>query len=246
MLNVLFKLKRFNLTVFCFAIVISSNAYARDFSEASLSYLNGDDFKVEPEQQQTITFEYVLAKNWFDMFLFIDNKNFSGAENGRYGEISPRITFATFDEQSIVKRISFSSTFERGKNDVESNLFGFGFDFNVSGFRYLNVNLYHRDDPDIAGSGNQITTTYAYPLKMGEIPILIDGYFDWTFNSDEQSDNFHFNPQIKIDMQSWMQSNQKWYIGIEYDYWKNKFGIRDSANFSTNQNTFSFLVKWHF
>lgn len=42
------------------------------------------------------------------------------------------------------------------------------------------------------------------------------------------------------------------YVGIEYDYWKNKYGIKDggfvSDNFvgSTDQNTASLLVKAHF
>ena len=36
------------------------------------------------------------------------------------------------------------------------------------------------------------------------------------------------------------------YVGVEYDYWKNKYGIKDSDAFTTDQNTMSFLVKVHF
>ena len=36
------------------------------------------------------------------------------------------------------------------------------------------------------------------------------------------------------------------YVGIEYDYWKNKYGIKDSAGFTTDQNTMSFLLNYHF
>jgi nucleoside-specific outer membrane channel protein Tsx len=35
-------------------------------------------------------------------------------------------------------------------------------------------------------------------------------------------------------------------VGVEYDYWKNKYGIEDSPAFETNQNTASLLVKLHF
>ncbi len=44
----------------------------------------------------------------------------------------------------------------------------------------------------------------------------------------------------------------KLYVGIEYDYWSNKYGIEDggfvSKNFvgPTDQNTFSAIVKAHF
>lgn len=84
------------------------------------------------------------------------------------------------------------------------------------------------------------------PMSIGESTLLIDGYFDWVFNSSEESDNFHFNPQVKLDMRSLLGGTQKWYLGFEYDYWKSKFGIRDSASRRSNQNTYSLLVKWHF
>ncbi|TQV72819.1 hypothetical protein FLL45_15225 [Aliikangiella marina] len=227
-------------------IIALQTANARDFSEASISYLNGKNFKVEPAKQQTFTFEYVYAKDWFDLFLFIDNKDYQPSGSNRYGEITPRFTIHTFEQQSTLKRLTFAMLLERGKNGIERNLFGVGVDLNIQGFRYFNVHLYQRDDPDIAGSGNQITTTFAYPFNIGEAPLLFDGYFDWVLNSDEQSDNFHFNPQLKLDMKAMLEGEYKWYIGIEYDYWTNKFGIRDTNNFPTNQNTWSFLVKWHF
>lgn len=36
------------------------------------------------------------------------------------------------------------------------------------------------------------------------------------------------------------------YVGLEYDYWSDKYGIRDSEGFTTDQNTASALVKYHF
>ena len=39
----------------------------------------------------------------------------------------------------------------------------------------------------------------------------------------------------------------KLYVGIEYDYWSNKYGLEDgSLPFKTDQNTFSAIVKAHF
>jgi nucleoside-specific outer membrane channel protein Tsx len=36
------------------------------------------------------------------------------------------------------------------------------------------------------------------------------------------------------------------YVGIEYDYWTNKYGINDTRYFDTDQNTASLLVKVFF
>ena len=219
---------------------------AADFRSGSLSYLNGSNFKVEPEKQQTITFDYVAAWDWGDMYLFIDSKSYSNSGSSYYGEFSPRIKLMAFGADNFISKMSFATTFERGENGSETNLFGFGFDFNTESLDYLTANLYQRDNPDVAGKGYQITSTFAYSTKFGEVPILFDGYIDWTFSSDESVDNIHINPQIKIDIKQWLKTGQQWYVGIEYDYWENKYGIKDSVLVDSNQNTFSFLIKWNF
>ena len=35
-------------------------------------------------------------------------------------------------------------------------------------------------------------------------------------------------------------------MGIEYDYWSNKYGIEDSSVFNTDNNVVNFIVKAHF
>lgn len=161
------KNKLFNniFIIFCFTAFASFShpLFSRNFNEGSLTYLYGEDFKVEPAKQQTITFEYVVAKDWFDMFVFIDNKDYSPDSKGRYGELTPKFSFYEFEKKALIKRLSIASTFERGKNNVERNLFGIGVDLNVSDFRYFNVNIYNRNNPNVAGTGYQITTVYAYP-----------------------------------------------------------------------------------
>ena len=65
--------------------------------------------------------------------------------------------------------------------------------------------------------------------------------------------NLHINPQIKYDLGKALSWGEKqFYVGVEYDYWKHKYGIQDggfvSDNFvgSTKQNTASLLLKAHF
>lgn len=35
-------------------------------------------------------------------------------------------------------------------------------------------------------------------------------------------------------------------MGIEYDYWTNKYGIEDSGAFNTDQSVFQAIAKLHF
>ena len=97
----------------------------------------------------------------------------------------------------------------------------------------------------------------SYTIPVGNSDILIDGFMDWVVNNKDasssernQSDyhaNLHFNPQIKYDLGKSMGYEAKHlYVGIEYDYWSDKYGIKDSHGFPTDQNTASLLLKYHF
>ncbi|MNN83045.1 hypothetical protein D3C81_2000510 [compost metagenome] len=75
---------------------------------------------------------------------------------------------------------------------------------------------------------------------------------DWVTDNDSNSKgdyhaNLHFNPQVKYDLGKALSFGEKQlYVGVEYDYWKDKYGIDDTGAFKTNQSTTSFLVKFHF
>ena len=89
---------------------------------------------------------------------------------------------------------------------------------------------------------------WSYTLPVGNSDLVIDGFIDWVVgNEDNYRNNLHFNPQIKYDLGKALSlSAKQLYVGIEYDYWKNKYGIEDSPAFETDQNTASLLVKLHF
>lgn len=42
------------------------------------------------------------------------------------------------------------------------------------------------------------------------------------------------------------QAPARFYAGIEWDYWSDKYGIEDSHGFPTDQNALSALIKVHF
>ncbi len=127
----------------------SSKLNAAKFHNPSISYLYGENFVVEPDTQQTLTFEYAAAWEYFDLFMFAEKKFYAGSGNGtgRYGEFSPRVKLYDFEQGSLLKKLPLATTFERGKNGVKSNLVGFGLDFNSTHFNYLTSNVYHRDAP---------------------------------------------------------------------------------------------------
>ncbi|WP_407315920.1 outer membrane protein OmpK [Pseudomonas sp. nanlin1] len=230
----------------------------------SLTYLYGKDFTVNPQIQQTVTFEHADAWAYGDNFLFVDKIFYNGeadanlGANTYYGEISPRLSMGKIFGQKFefgpITDVLLAMTYEFGEGDSESYLIGPAFDLAVPGFDYFQINFYQRHtDGNRAGDNVwQITPVWSYTIPVGKSDILIDGFIDWVVDNDSNAQgtyhaNLHFNPQIKYDLGKALNLGAKQlYVGIEYDYWKDKYGIKDSRFFDSDQNTASLLVKAFF
>lgn len=245
------------------------------WQDNSLTYLYGKDYKVDSSIQQTVTFEHASGWTWGDMFLFVDNIWFNGLSGNEghtyYGEFSPRLSFGKISGNDLsfgpITDVLLAATYERGESQNgipnQNYLLGPAVDLEVPGFDRINFNLYYRKPDGKTGkpSGQwQLTPTWAMTIPVGKSDILFDGFIDWVLNDvgsksrgDHLSKNFHFNPQVKYDLGKALDYTPgKLYVGIEYDYWTNKYGIENggfvSQNFvgKTDQNTFSAIVKAHF
>ncbi|MEB0075595.1 outer membrane protein OmpK [Pseudomonas sp. CCI3.2] len=230
----------------------------------SLTYLYGGNFAVNPEIQQTFTFEHADSWKYGDNFIFVDKIFYNGKKDSNvghstyYGEITPRLSFGKILDKKLefgpIKDVLLAMTYEFGEGDVDAYLIGPGFDLAVPGFDYFQLNFYQRHT-DGGRPGNnlwQVTPVWGYTLPVGRSDILFDGYIDWVVDNakndrGEYHANLHVNPQIKYDLGKALHWGEKQlYVGIEYDYWKNKYGIENTSNFDTDQNTASLLVKVHF
>ncbi|PAU54872.1 hypothetical protein BZL41_21250 [Pseudomonas sp. PIC25] len=244
-------------------LVAAGQANAGDllhWQDNSLTYLYGKDFTVNPQIQQTFTFEHANGWKYGDTFFFLDKIFYNGekdalnGDNTYYGEFSPRLSFGKIFDAKLefgpVKDVLLAMTYEFGEGDTESYLIGPGFDLAIPGFDYFKLNVYRRTtDGDRDGDDVwQITPAWSYTIPMGRSDLVIDGFMDWVVdNDDSYHANLHFNPQIKYDLGKALNWGAKQaYVGIEYDYWQNKYGIEDSRYFDTDQNTASLLLKVHF
>ena len=262
-------MSRFALGLSLAATLASGQALAADllqWQDNSLTYLNGIDFKVDPPRQQTVTFEHASGWSFGDLFIFVDGIKYNteatnGAGDGHtfYGEISPRLSFGKLSGSDLsfgpIKDVLLAATYEFGEDDVDSYLLGPALDLNVPGFDFFQLNTYYREtDGKRDGSGVwQITPAWSYTLPVGDSDLVIDGFMDWVVdNDDSYHANLHFNPQIKYDMAKAMGWGKRFYVGVEYDYWSDKYGIDDDGYVGgeilggTDQSAISLLLKGHF
>ena len=262
-------MSRFALGLSLAATLASGQALAADllqWQDNSLTYLNGIDFKVDPPKQQTVTFEHASGWSFGDLFIFVDGIKYNteatnGAGDGHtfYGEISPRLSLGKLSGADLsfgpVKDVLLAATYEFGEDDVDSYLLGPAVDLNIPGFDYFQLNTYLRT-PDGKRDGKnvwQITPVWSYTIPVGDSDLVIDGFMDWVVdNDDSYHANLHFNPQIKYDLAKAMGWGKRFYVGVEYDYWSDKYGIDDDGFVGseilggTDQSAISLLAKAHF
>ena len=245
------------------------------WTDSSLSLLPyGDGFVVDPEEQSALTFEHAHESKIGDLFMFVDVPKFHGQaedESSWYAEFGPRFSFGklfdkdlshTFFKRSLfeIKDVLLATQYERGEDpDVaEAVLLGIGLDLDVrelgllgalNKFNYVQLNFYGRAELTEGAEGGisdmQITLAASYPFTIGKSEFLLDGYFDWVLGLGDKDWNYHINPQLTMDLGAAWGKPRKLYVGLELDFWWNKYGIANSSSFDTNQAAVSLLVKYH-
>ena len=235
----------------------------------------GWNYAVDPSQQSTITFEHTHESVIGDLFFFIDGTKFHHSKDDDwtwYGEISPRFSLGKLLQKDLsvtlfrrslfeFKDVLLAAQYERGEDpdEAEALLLGIGFDLDVreagvlgrlGKFKYVQLNLYARSELTKTQSQGfrdmQITLVAAYPFEFGPSRFLIDGYFDWVIGIGSEQSSFHLNPQLKLDLGHYWGKSETLYFGVELDFWWNKYQIKDTSSFNTNQEAVSLLLKYHF
>lgn len=145
-----------------------------------------------------------------------------------------------------VKDIYLATQYEFGGGaEVNNYLYGVGLGWQVPGFQYFNTNVYHVDNNTIFNTPNdwQLTVTWGLPFELSGAAFLFDGYVDYSSGvGGAQRAEMHINPQFKLDLGHFTGEPGVLFAGIEYSYWRHKYG----SPFIDTENAVSALVKFHF
>ena len=99
-------------------------------------------------------------------------------------------------------------------------------------------------------SSFMIDFAWAYPFKIGSTSWSIEGHLEYidgrtqvnNFGTTELESWILFQPQIRLDLGEVLgQKAQRLFVGVEYQYWKNKLGEK-----GTDDNAAQLLAVWRF
>lgn len=238
----------------------------------SISYLkNINDFQLlNNEDTNVITLEYAGKYGWGDSFVFFDKlvaseDGFSPKKQTNYLEASARLsipylfnqltTSALVTRQPVIAKyvkdyfvagmVEYSyvnvSVVHSNSSTTINNLLGFGIAWYSDFFSYLNTNFYYANNEKQADD-YQLTVSFAKEFTIADFAFKTNGYIDWSTATTNHKASFHFSPQILLDLGQVFNHPKRFYIGIEYSYWRNKFGL---ANVD-DEHTISAMIKFSF
>ncbi|MBL4822922.1 MAG: nucleoside-binding protein [Colwellia sp.] len=224
------------ITILCLS---SITAQAKTvWSDFSLTYLNGSNYEVGDKDREVVTFEYASGTTWGDTFMFFDRLESSNGDVETYGEFSPRFKIKDFAD-NVIKSVYFAPSVELGP---ETNyLVGVGLDLDISYFDYFQLNTYFRNNGN-GDNSEQLTLVWGLPIG----PLYYDGFMDYATGVDntmfgDTEAQMNFTSQLKYNLSSLLDLDTKLFVGIEYAYWNNKFGIKN-----VDEKNVNLLMKYHF
>lgn len=189
-----------------------------------------------------------------------DSSEFYGEwySNFSLGSITgKKLIFGPVSDVSIVAGANFAP-------EVDSVwlLPGIRFSFDLPGFAFAQLSLtgyLHQSGGSESSpvftvvdedSSFMLDFSWAYPFTIGSTNWSIEGHLEYidgrqqvnSFGTTELESWILFQPQIRLDLGELLGGNSgKMFVGIEYQYWKNKLGEK-----GTDDSTAQLLAVWRF
>jgi nucleoside-specific outer membrane channel protein Tsx len=227
-------------------------ALAQDSQSFSVSNVNvryGWTFQepgiAEDVPKNVFTFENAAAGRWWSSYLFVDVlRSWSEADaNAKevYGEWYPTLSLRGVSGRERSKGVLADVGITVGLNTgVRSNgpspfavLPGLTFSLNVPGFDFFSVNTlayidrgrFQGQPTDCTATGFQVTPSWSLPIRAGKTTLKVNGFVDFTTRHANCEAQILTTPRVMLDLSAYWQKPGVLYVGFDWVYWHNKYGI---------------------
>ncbi|WP_163648807.1 outer membrane protein OmpK [Modicisalibacter sp. 'Wilcox'] len=230
-------------------LLVGVTGTAHAWTQASLSLLKGWDYALGDQQRSIATYEVANGWEYGDNYFFFDYTNLEGDRDGKtlpniYGEYAPRLSLGKITGSDLgagpVSDVLIAGQLEMGEN-INRRLYGLGFDLDVPGMDYFQLNTYVRDDTDLPGNTWQVTLVWGSHFDLASTKWLFKGHFDYAGSEGHVGHNINSAPQLLLDVGDFWGASDRLYAGVEYQYWKNKYGIEGADEHNPQA-----MVTWKF
>lgn len=216
------------------------------WSSSELQYLNGSNyqqpFNTQDVSQSIITLTHAdgwaLGRNFFFVDTLITHAG-QPAQTNVYGEFYSSLSLSKLTHQdlslgwiqdwNLTVGGNLGQNFDFPTRGTRAFLYGITLDFKVPGFKLLSVDfLQHvQFDPSPNGASWQITPVWNFPFELAGLHFNLQGFTDFiAAKHANYASNILSQPQLRLDIGEFWGRAEQFYLGIEYQYWHNKYGIK--------------------
>jgi nucleoside-specific outer membrane channel protein Tsx len=228
----------------------------------------GGDSDSETDGTTIITLQHASGWKYGDNFFFFDYLNYGKTQNESdagaapddelYGEWYSNFSLGKITGSEVgfgfVRDIGILAGFNfAAEVDTLYYLPGVRFALDIPGFTFANLDVtaYIANGTSSVGvkddDSYMVDFNWAYPFKIGSTSWSIEGHIEYIDGAD-QSGAFDgkreswilAQPQLRLDLGEVVGGDAgRLFVGIEYQYWKNKLGDKN-----TDENEVQLLAVW--
>lgn len=236
----------------------------KGYSSWDMQVLYGNQFR-EPGNSNDVakgivTFENSSGWSWGSSYFFVDILRSDGNDQHAtevYSEWYPSASLSKLTGTKVsvgpLRDVSATLGLNAGTKSTGAAslvyLPGLTLDLNVPGFKFFSLGTYaYIDQGRINGASNgchstsyQVTPSWSLPFSIGVLKLSFDGFVDIIGSHGQCARQVLSQPQLKLDLGALGTRLEKLSVGIEWQYWDNKFGID-----GLKENFPQFMVQWVF
>jgi nucleoside-specific outer membrane channel protein Tsx len=251
------------------ATVFAVSSQAEIWSSTEVHYSSGDLLnpfaeKEESDSTQIVTFQHAGGHKYGDNFFFVDHSRVKNKDTKFYGEwysnfslgaiTGSEMSFGMVKDVGVIAGFNFSTVVNSmwllpGVR-LALDLPGFAFaNLDITGYNHVTSGA----DASEEESSYMIDFNWAYPFKMAGGSWSIEGHAEYisgrdvvnsqgTKNAEGKEDWILMQPQLRFDLGEALGNEAgNFFVGVEYQYWKNKLGAKDK-----NESTVQLQTVWNF
>ena len=233
-------------------VLVPLAAHAQDdktFSISRITVRYGSNF-TEPDIDENVpknifTFDNTAGGRWWSSYLFVDVlRSWSDADaNAKevYGEWYPSLSLRALAgkerSKGLLRDVGLTVGLNTGVRSTGPSPFavlpGLTFEFNLPGFAFFSVGTFMYIDRgrfqgqpnDCTGSTWQITPSWSAPFRIGAVNLKTEGFVDFLGRHANCKAWIVTYPRLTMDLSELWDKPGKIYVGIDFGYWRNKYGI---------------------
>lgn len=254
-----------HLGVGLLATTFALGSQAEIWSSTEVHYSNGDLLNafIETETEintSILTLQHAGGHKYGDNFFFIDHSRAKDTKTELYGEwysnfslgaiTGNDMSFGAVKDVGLIAGFNFAADVDKfwllpGVR-LALDLPGFAFaNLDITGYNHVTTKTGDIEEE----SSYMLDFNWAYPFKAGGLSWSVEGHAEYIAGRDMKvgsakklEDWILIQPQLRFDLGEALGNDAgNFYVGLEYQYWKNKLGQKDK-----NESTVQLLTVWNF